>query len=64
MNEIGEELQQAILEIASTLEKCPITNRALALLIADCSNVTLTRAQSVLETIPELSKIYLKAEKK
>lgn len=52
--------REAIVEIANAIENCPLTNRALALLIADSCQVTKTQALQVLETIPKLKDKYLK----
>jgi hypothetical protein len=54
------EWREAICEIAEAVQGCALTNRALALLIADASHVTMTQALEVLETIPELADRYLK----
>jgi hypothetical protein len=55
-----DEWREAIVEISNVLKKIPLTDRALALLIADSCNVKLTQALEVLRAIPELSKRYLK----
>ena len=52
--------KEAIIEMANAIEKCPLTNRALALLIADSCKVTMSQAISVIEVLPKLSKRYLK----
>ena len=52
--------KEAIIEKANAVEKCPLTNRALALLIADSCQVTMTQALAVIDALPKLSKRYLK----
>lgn len=54
------EWREAIVEISNTLENCPLTNRGLALLIADSCNLRMTQVLEVLETIPKLEDKYLK----
>lgn len=53
--------KEAIVEMAKVIENCPLTDRALALLIADCSGVTMTQALAVLDALPRLKTKYLKA---
>lgn len=56
-----KEWREAIIEIGNALENCPLTNRALAMLIVDCTtNVTKTQALAVLNALPELKDRYLK----
>lgn len=55
-----DEWREAIVEISNVLKKISLTDRALALLIADSCNVKLTQALAVLKAIPNLSKRYLK----
>lgn len=55
-----DEWREAIVEISNALKNISITNRALALLIADSCNVKMTQALTVLKTIPTLSERYLK----
>jgi hypothetical protein len=57
-----KEWREAITEIANAIENCPLTNRALALLIADSCSLSLTQVLKVLEAIPKLEKKYLKKE--
>jgi uncharacterized protein HemY len=52
--------REAIVEVGNALNNCPLTDRALALLIADSSKITITQALAVLKILPELSKRYLK----
>lgn len=52
--------KEAIIEMANAVEKCPLTNRALALLISDSCGVTLTQATRVLDALPKLSQRYIK----
>lgn len=52
--------REAIVEVADAIKKSPLTNRALALLIADTCKVTFTQALEVLIAIPKLPKKYLK----
>lgn len=53
--------RDAIVDIAEAVEKTPLTNRAMALLIADtCKGVSMSQVQKVLEAIPKLSVRYLK----
>jgi len=52
--------RQAIIDIANAIKETSLTTRALALLIADSSDVTMTQAKEVLEAIPKLSYRYLK----
>lgn len=56
------EWRQAILDIAEAIRECPLTNRALALLIADSCKLSRTQVEEVLEAIPLLEKRYLKEE--
>jgi hypothetical protein len=55
-----DEWREAIIEISNTLKNISMTDRALALLIADSSTVSLTQAIEVLKAIPNLGKRYLK----
>ena len=55
-----DEWREAIVEISNVLKKISLTDRALALLIADSCSVKLTQALEVLKAIPDLSKRYLK----
>lgn len=52
--------REAIVEIGNAIEECPLTNRALAVLLADISGVSMTQALTVLEALPQLKKRYLK----
>ena len=52
----------AIVDLAKAVEESQLTNRALAILIADCKDVTMTQAITVLEALPELEQRYLKEE--
>jgi len=54
------EWREAIVEIASAVKESPLTIRALSILIAGCSNVTMTQAREVLEALPRLKKYYLR----
>lgn len=54
--------REAIINIGDAVEGTQLTTRALALLIADSSDVTLTQAREVLNAIPKLRKRYLKPE--
>ena len=54
--------REAIINIADAVEGTQLTTRALALLIADSSDVTLTQAKEVLNAIPKLRNRYLKPE--
>ena len=53
--------KEAIIEMANAIEDCPLTNRALALMIFDSCKVTMTQAMEILNVLPELSRKYLKA---
>lgn len=55
-----DEWREAIVEISNILKNISITDRALALLIADSSTVSLTQAMAVLKAIPNLGERYLK----
>jgi hypothetical protein len=48
------------LQVANALKECPLTDRALALLIADSCNVNITQAMEVMKSIPLLSNRCLK----
>ena len=52
--------REAIVDIADAIEKTQLTNRAIALLIADCTPVKLTQVLHVLNAIPKLKNKYLK----
>lgn len=52
--------KEAIVEMANSIKDCPLSDRALALLIADSCPVTLTQALAVIKALPDLSKKYLK----
>ncbi len=53
--------RKAIVEIADAANSCPLTNRALALLIVDAtSGLSLGQVLKVLEAIPTLKARYLK----
>lgn len=52
--------KEAIIEMANAVENCSLSNRALALLIADSCRVTMTQAMEVIEALPRLSTRYLK----
>lgn len=54
------EWRDAIVKIAKAVDETKLTTRALALLIADSSDVTFTQAKEVLRAIPKLSQKYLK----
>ena len=55
------EWREAIVEIANAIKNCPLTDRALALLIADTTKRTgFTQVMEVLKAIPLLPKKYLK----
>lgn len=54
------EWREAIIEIGNAIEDCPLTNRALALLIADHTKIKMTQALTVLNALPELKNKYLK----
>lgn len=55
--------KEAIIEMANAIKECPLSNRALALMIADSSPVTLTQALAVLNTLPDLADKYVKKTK-
>jgi hypothetical protein len=53
--------REAIVEVADAIKNCPLTTRALALLITDSTkNVSFTQAMEVLTAIPILPRKYLK----
>lgn len=54
------EWRDAITKISKALEETELTNRALALLIADSSPVKFTQVLLVLGAIPKLANKYLK----
>lgn len=54
--------KEAIIEMANAVEKCTLSNRALALLIADSSKVNITQALSVLDALPKLASKYIKKD--
>ena len=56
------EWRQAIVEIAKAVEDSPLRIRALALLIADMTPLSMTQVIHVLRAIPELPSRYLKEE--
>ncbi|MFA5458349.1 MAG: hypothetical protein WC261_12045 [Synergistaceae bacterium] len=56
------EWREAIVKVAEAIEETELTTRALALLIADSSEVSLTQAKRVLQAIPKLKQRYLKSE--
>lgn len=58
------EWREAIIELANAVQNISLNNRALAILIADCSNVRMTQALKVLNAIPKLEKLYLKPSEK
>lgn len=56
--------REAIVKISEAIEDCPLTDRAIALLIADTTaGVTLGQALKVLTAIPRLRARYLKGGK-
>lgn len=54
--------KEAIIEMANAVDKCPLSNRALALLIADSCKVNITQALSVLDVLPKLASKYIKKD--
>lgn len=52
--------KEAIIEIANAMKKCPLTDRALALLVADTCGVPMTQVLKVLDALSSLEKRYLK----
>ncbi len=56
------EWREAIVEIANVIKNTQLTERGLALLIADSCAVTMTQAIDVLRAISELDERYLKRE--
>ena len=52
--------RDAITKISKALEDIELTDRALALLIADCTPVKFTQVLLVLRAIPKLAGKYLK----
>ena len=56
------DVKEAIIEIKNTLQNCPLTNDALAVLIANSSKggISKTQALAVLDNMAKLEKHYLK----
>lgn len=53
--------REAIVEIAAAIKDCPLTNRAIGLMICDSTKgVTFTQVLEVLDAIPKLPQKYLK----
>ncbi len=52
--------REAITDIADAVEKSPLTERAIALLVADICGVNMGQVRKVLAAIPQLKKRYLK----
>jgi len=52
--------KEAIVEMANAIKDCKLTNRALAILVADSCKVTMGQALEVLETLPKLVSRYTK----
>jgi hypothetical protein len=55
-----KEWREAIVELGNAIENCPLTNRALAILLADCTKVKMTQAKEILDALPKLKQYYLK----
>ena len=52
--------REAIVEMGNAIDKCELSNRAMAILIADSCSVTMGQALEVLEALPRLRKRYVK----
>lgn len=58
------DIREAVIEISKTLRDCPLTNDAVAVLIANSSKggISKTQAIAVLENMSKLEKHYLKVK--
>lgn len=54
------EFREAIVDVANTMRKIKLTDRALALLISDASGISMTAVLKVLESCKTLDQKYLK----
>ena len=57
------DFREVILEVGNAIEECPLTDKALALLISDATSLNKTQALEVIKALPYLKHKYLKKGK-
>jgi hypothetical protein len=60
VEDFGAELAEAIITMSQAVQKAPLTNRALALLLKDMTGISLTDCLTIVEALPRLAAHYTK----
>lgn len=61
VEDFGATLAAEIIKLSDAVESSPITIRAMAILLADKTGLSLTQCRTLLQSITELKQTYVKA---
>jgi hypothetical protein len=60
VEDFGATIAEAIVTISQAVQKTPLTDRAIALLLKDMTGISLTDCMTIIEALPHLAAHYTK----